>query len=34
MNKSMRRTMEIALGIAGGIVLTPVCVAAVVAVCY
>ena len=30
----MKRTMEIALGIACRIVLAPVCVAAAVAVCY
>ena len=30
----MKRTTEIAMGIAGGMILAPVCVAAVVAFCY
>ena len=34
MSKGMKRSLEMALGIAGGIVLAPACVAAVFGVCY
>ena len=34
MTKSIKRTMETAVGIAGGMILTPACIAVMVAVCY